>query len=97
MMKLVLITKEHCPRCEQAKKLLKKLEKELPIEWEEVDMYEYLDVLTFLGYKTVPVLLVWNEDEDYTEDDVIFVGELPRYWRLKEIIEKRLKETKASV
>ncbi|GAB6066001.1 hypothetical protein JCM9492_10930 [Aquifex pyrophilus] len=94
MLKLVLVTKEDCPRCERAKKLLHKLKEELPIDWEEVDMYEYMDVLTYLGYRTVPVLLVWNEGEDYTEEDVIFVGELPRYWRLKSILEERLKAVK---
>ncbi|RUM32495.1 MAG: hypothetical protein DSY42_00840 [Aquifex sp.] len=96
MLKLVLVTKEDCPRCEQAKRLLNKLKEELPIEWEEVDMYEYLDVLTYLGYKTVPLLLVWNEDEDYSENDVIFVGELPRYWRLKDLIKEKLVSSKIS-
>ncbi|WP_164930719.1 glutaredoxin family protein [Aquifex aeolicus] len=94
MLKLVLITKEDCPRCERAKKLLQKVKEELPIEWEEVDMYEYMDVLTYLGYKTVPLLLLYNEDEDYTEEDVIFVGELPRIWRLKEILKSKLEEVK---
>lgn len=93
---MVLVTKEDCPRCEQAKRLLNKLKKELPIEWEEVDMYEYLDVLTYLGHKTVPLLLVWNEDEDYSEKDVLFVGELPRYWRLKDLIKEKLVSSQVS-
>jgi len=94
MLKLVLVTKEDCPRCERARKILEKVSEELPIEWEEVDMYEHLDVLTYLGYKTVPLLLVYNEDEDYTEEDVIFVGELPRIWRLKEILKEKLEGVK---
>ncbi|NPA41090.1 MAG: glutaredoxin [Aquificae bacterium] len=86
-MKFVLITQEVCPRCDRAKKLLKELQKEIPFEWREVDLYEMLDTLTYLGIATTPVLLIDREDEDYSEEDVVFMGELPRKWRLKEIIE----------
>ncbi len=36
--------------------------------------------------KELPFVLVEDEDEDYTEEHVVFMGELPRKWRLKEII-----------
>ncbi len=91
-MKFILITQEVCPRCDRAKKLLRELQQELPFEWEEVGLYEMLDTLTYLGIATTPVLLIYREDEDYNDDDVVFMGELPRKWRLKEIIERLLSE-----
>ncbi|RLJ69799.1 glutaredoxin [Hydrogenivirga caldilitoris] len=89
-MKFVLVTQEVCPRCDRVKKLLSELQREVPFEWEEVDMYEMLDTFTYLGIATTPVLLVEDEDEDYTEEHIVFMGELPRKWRLKEIIESHL-------
>ncbi len=85
-MKFVLVTQEVCPRCDRAKKLLREIQKEIPFEWEEVDMYEMLDTFTYLGIATTPVLLRYREDEDYQEEDIVFMGELPRKWRLKEIL-----------
>ncbi len=85
-MKFVLVTQEVCPRCEVAKKILRELQNEIDFEWEEVDMYEMLDTFTYLGIATTPVLLVHREDEDYSEEDIVFMGELPRKWRLREII-----------
>ena len=90
-MRFVLVTQEVCPRCDRAKKLLRELQRELPFEWHEVDMYEMLDTFTYLGIATTPVLLIEREDEDYSEEDIVFMGELPRKWRLKEIIEDILK------
>jgi glutaredoxin len=84
--KFILITQEVCPRCDVAKRLLKELQRELDFEWEEVDMYEMLDTFTYLGIATTPVLLLYREDEDYSEEDIVFMGELPRKWRLREIL-----------
>ncbi len=91
-MKLVLVTQKVCPRCDRAKKMLKDLQKEIPFEWEEVDLYEVLDTLTYLGIATTPVLFKYKEDYDFEEDDVIFMGELPRKWRLKEELLKLIQE-----
>ncbi|WP_457600489.1 glutaredoxin family protein [Hydrogenivirga sp.] len=85
-MKFILVTQEVCPRCDRAKKLLREVQREVPFEWEEVDMYEMLDTFTYLGIATTPVLLVEDEEEDYTQDHIVFMGELPRRWRLKELI-----------
>lgn len=43
---------------------------------------------TYLGIATTPVLLVDKEEEKLTEEDIVFLGELPRKWRLREIIER---------
>ncbi len=85
-MKFILVTQEVCPRCEVAKRILRDLQKEIDFEWEEVDMYEMLDTFTYLGIATTPVLLRYRDDEDYSEEDIVFMGELPRKWRLKEIL-----------
>lgn len=89
-MKFILVTQEVCPRCDRAKKLLRELQNELNFEWEEVDVYEMLDTFTYLGIATTPVLLVDREDGEFEEEDVVFMGELPRKWRLKEILESYL-------
>ena len=86
-MKFLLVTQEVCPRCDRVKKLLRELQEELDFEWEEVDMYEMLDTFTYLGIATTPVLLVAKDEEDLTEEDIVFMGELPRKWRLKELIQ----------
>ncbi len=87
-MRFKLVTQEVCPRCDRAKRLLSELQRELPFEWEEVDMHEMLDTFTYLGIATTPVLLVDKEEEELTEEDIVFLGELPRKWRLREIIER---------
>lgn len=89
-MKFILVTQEVCPRCDRVKKLLTELQREVPFKWEEVNMYEMLDTFTYLGIATTPVLLVEDEEEEYTEEHIVFMGELPRKWRLKEIIEDYL-------
>ena len=91
-MKFLLVTQEVCPRCDRAKKLLREVQREVSFEWEEVDMYEMLDTFTYLGIATTPVLLLEDEDEDYTEEHILFMGELPRKWRLKEIIESYIEK-----
>ncbi|GEM_PF-2067920 len=91
-MKFILVSQEICPRCDRARKILKEIQKELPFEWEEVDMYEMLDTFTYLGIATTPVLLIDRGDEEYSDEDVVFMGELPRKWRLKEIIQDYLKD-----
>jgi len=90
-MKFLLVTQEVCPRCDRAKRLLREVQKEIPFEWEEVDMYDMLDTFTYLGIATTPVLLLEDEEEEYTEEHILFMGELPRKWRLKEIIESYIK------
>ncbi len=85
-MKFLLVTQEVCPRCDRAKRLLRELQEELDFEWEEVDMYEMLDTFAYLGIATTPVLLVDRGDEDFREEDVVFMGELPRKWRLRELL-----------
>ncbi len=95
-MKFLLVTQEVCSRCDRAKRLLKELQNEVSFEWEEVDLYDMLDTLTYLGIATTPVLLIYKEDEDYSPEDIVFMGELPRKWRLKEIIGNLLTEYASS-
>jgi glutaredoxin len=89
-MKLLLVTQEVCPRCDRAKKLLRELQQELPFEWREVDMYDMLDTLTYLGIATTPVLMIEDEEENYGEKHIVFMGELPRKWRLRNILSELL-------
>ena len=95
-MRFLLVTQEVCPRCDRAKKLLKELQQELDFEWREVDMHEMLDTFTYLGIATTPVLLVDKDEEDLTEEDIVFMGELPRKWRLKELIQKYINSYEVS-
>ncbi len=96
-MKFLLVTQEVCPRCDRAKKILREIQKELDFEWEEVDMYEMLDTFTYLGIATTPVLLVDRGDDEIDEKDIVFMGELPRKWRLKELIERSIEEYERKV
>lgn len=95
-MRFLLVTQEVCPRCDRVKKLLKELQQELDFEWREVDMHEMLDTFTYLGIATTPVLLVDKDEEDLTEEDIVFMGELPRKWRLKELIQKYINSYEVS-
>lgn len=95
-MKFLLVTQEVCPRCDRVKKMLRELQEELDFEWEEVDMYEMLDTFTYLGIATTPVLLVAKDEEDLMEKDIVFMGELPRKWRLKELIQNYINSYEVS-
>lgn len=95
-MRFVLVTQEVCPRCDRVKKLLRELQRELSFEWREIDMYSMLDTFAYLGIATTPVLLVDKDEEELTQEDIVFMGELPRKWRLKELIQGYIKGNGAS-
>ncbi|OOE14273.1 glutaredoxin family protein [Fictibacillus arsenicus] len=61
---LIFYTKEHCPLCDKAHKLLQDLQKEIPFTIETVDIYKD-DVLLEKYGLMIPVIEVEGVQIDY--------------------------------
>jgi thiol-disulfide isomerase/thioredoxin len=62
--KVVFYTKEHCPLCDKAHKLLQEMQQEIPFHIEAIDIYKD-DVLLERYGLMIPVIEVEGEEIDY--------------------------------
>jgi thiol-disulfide isomerase/thioredoxin len=62
--KVVLYTKVHCPLCDEAHKLLKELQSEIPFQIESVDIYQNDDLIEKYGLM-IPVIEVEEKEIDF--------------------------------
>ena len=82
-MKIILFTKEKCPNCPLAKKIVNEVANELNIEVENVNIDE--DVIRALQFNvaSTPAAVLVKENGDY---EVLFRSEIPDRKELKEMI-----------
>jgi thiol-disulfide isomerase/thioredoxin len=62
--KVILYTKTHCPLCDEAHKLLHKLQSEIPFQIELIDIYKDDSLIEKYGLM-IPVVEIENEEIDY--------------------------------